>query len=181
MRLNDEQMSDAVVLMSGDAPGATAASALGAVGAGVDTLDVAARGEGDHDLIVGDEVLFSKLGRLGLHNLGAPWVAVLLLQLSQIRLDEGADLADVGQDTLEVGNATADLGQLVLDLAALQRGQAAKLHVKDGLGLLLAEPEARLEVIRGGVAVLRAADRINYRVEVVERNGQAVKNVSARL
>ena len=74
-----------------------------------------------------------------------------------------------------------DLGQLVHDLAPLQRGQPSKLHVEDRLGLLLAQLEARAQVVRGGLAVLRAADRVDHRVEVIQRGGQAFEDVLARL
>ena len=73
------------------------------------------------------------------------------------------------------------LGQLVLNLAALQRGQAAQLHVEDGLGLLLGQLEARLQVGGRGVAVLRPANRIDHGVEVIEGDGQAFEDVLARL
>ena len=73
------------------------------------------------------------------------------------------------------------LGQLVLHLAALQSGQPAQLHIQNRLGLLLAQLEARLQIARRGVAVLRPANSIDHGVEIIEGDGQSVQDVLARL
>ena len=55
--------------------------------------------------------------------------------------DDRALTLRLGQDVFEVGDLGLDLGQIVDDALALQGGQAAQLHVEDGLGLDLVDVE----------------------------------------
>ena len=65
----------------------------------------------------------------------------------------------------------------VLDLLALERRQAGEPHVEDRLRLRLGEPEARHEVRARDVDVGRLADRPDDRVQVVERDLEALEDV----
>ena len=53
------------------------------------------------------------------------------------------DARRVGEDVLELGDELDHREVLVLDLLALERGQAAQLHLEDGVGLDLGQLEAR--------------------------------------
>ena len=83
----------------------------------------------------------------------------------------------VGEDVLQLGDELDDGEVLVLDLLALERGQAAQLHLQDRVGLDLAEREARHQVGAGGLHVRRLADGADDRVEVVERDLEALEDV----
>ena len=63
------------------------------------------------------------------------------------------------------------------DLVGLERGEAREAHVEDRLRLLLGELESLNQAVAGGVRVGRAADQLNHRVEVVERDEQSLENV----
>ena len=73
-------MSSSFVSMPGHA---LAAAPLAAVGLDVRALDVARARDGDHHLLVGQQILDRQLGGLG-EDLGAPRVAVLLLDGQQL-------------------------------------------------------------------------------------------------
>ena len=66
---------------------------------------------------------------------------------------------------------------LVLDLLALERGQAGESHIEDGLGLELGQVEAGHQVRAGRLDVGRLADGLDDRVEVVERDLEALEDV----
>ena len=70
---------------------------------------------------------------------------------------------------------------LVADLVRLERGEAGEAHVEDRLRLQLGELEALDQAVAGGLGVARAADQLDHRVEVVERDQQPLEDVGARL
>ena len=67
------------------------------------------------------------------------------------------------------------------DFAGLQRGQALQAHVEDRLRLLARELELRDQAVARFVGVGRAADQLDHRVEVVERDQQPLEDVGASL
>ena len=105
---------------------ALAAAMLAAVGGDRLALDVAAAGDRDHDVLVGDEVLVGHLAAGVVGDARPALAGVLALQLGQLVLDDLADPGRVGQDVLELGDELDDREVLVLDLLALERGQAAR-------------------------------------------------------
>jgi len=106
-----------------------------------------------------------------------PVVAVLLLEVGKLALDDGEHLARVGEQVLELGDELDDGAVLVLDLLALQRRQATQLHLQDGVGLHLGELELLHEVGAGYIHVGRRADGLDHLVQVVEGDLQAFQDV----
>src|SRR4029078_6745105 len=80
-------------------------------------------------------------------------------------------------DVLELGDELDDLEVLVLDLLALERSEASETHVEDGLRLELREVAPRHEVLARGIDVVRLADRLDHRIEVVEGDLQTLEDV----
>ena len=70
---------------------------------------------------------------------------------------------------------------LLLDRVGLERGQLREAQVEDRRRLDDAQPELLDELAAGGLAVARGADQLDDRVEVVERDEQALEDVGARL
>ena len=98
-------------------------------------LDVAALAERHDHVLGGDEVLGGQLAvRIGLDP-GLAIVAVALLEVGQLVLDDLQDLARVGEQVLELADELDDRLVLVLDLLALERGEPPQLHLEDGVGL----------------------------------------------
>ena len=139
--VRDEQVLDGVLFARDVADDALAAAMLAAVGRDRLALDVAAAGDRDHDVLVGDEVLVGHLAAGVVGDAGAPLAGVLALELGQLVLDDLADPGRVGEDVLELGDELDDREVLVLDLLALEGGQAGQPHVEDGLGLQLGQVE----------------------------------------
>ena len=107
----------------------------------------------------------------------APLAGVLLLQLGQLVLDDLADPGRVGEDVLELGDELDDREVLVLDLLALEGGQAGEPHVEDGLRLELGQVEPAHQVVAGVLDLVRLADGLDDRVEVVEGDLEAFEDV----
>ena len=156
------------------------AAVLRAVGGDRQALDVAGGGDGDDHLLHGDHVLDVDLV-LGGQDLGAAVVAVHLLDLEELLLDDVVDEAFVGQQALQVGDALEEVAVLFLDLVALEGGEVAQTQVDDGLGLLLAEAEAAHEAHLGGLGVLARADDADDLVEVGDGDQQAFQDVGPLL
>ena len=70
---------------------------------------------------------------------------------------------------------------LFLDLVALEGGEVAQAQVDDGLGLLVAEAEARHEAHLGRLGVLARADDADDLVEVGDGDQQAFQDVGPLL
>src|SRR5207248_3651655 len=141
-------------------------------------LDVAAVRQGDDHVFLGNEVFFVELdGALEVQRRAAG-VAVLLLEIAQVVLDEQHDLRLVLQEVFEIGDPLDDLLVLLHDLVALQASEAAQAHVDDSLRLPLRQLEALLQALLCGLLVLRLADRLDDRIQVVERDLEAFQEVS---
>ncbi len=89
-------------------PGATAP--LLAVGGDGGALEVAGVGDGDGDLLVGDEVFELQLGGL-VEDLRAALVAVLLADFFELLDDDAAEFLLRGEDGLVLRDALADFGR----------------------------------------------------------------------
>ncbi len=180
MGAGDEHLVDDVVFFEVDAGNALAAALLGAIRLDRDALDVAGVGDGDNHVLVGDEVLNVEV-LLGAGDLGATLVAELAGDLAHLLLDHAENLLLMRKQVLVVGNRAAQALELLLDLVALQAGQTAELHLKDGRGLFGAEPKALDEAAAGLGVRLRGADDGNDLVDMVEGHEVALKNVRAGL
>ena len=176
----DEQVLDDVLLLRLHPGHALAAPPLASVGLHVGALDVAGARDGDHHLLVGQQVLDGQLGGLG-QDLRAPPVAVLLLDGQQLVPDEPHQLGLGGQDALQLLDELQDLLVLLDDLLALEGGQPSELHVEDGLGLDLGEVEPGHQGVAGRVGVLGLADDADHEVELLDGLAQAGQDVGALL
>ena len=85
----------------------------------------------------------------------------------------------IGQQVFQVGDGLFHLLQLVQYLLALQVGQAAQLHVEDGLRLYLGELEALHQGVAGGLGVGRLPDGLDDLVQEVEGDFEAFQDVGA--
>ena len=178
VRVRHEQVADGVLLDGARADDALAAARLASVGDERLALDVAAARDRDDDVLIGDEVVVGELlVRAALDaRAGAP--AVALLELAELVADDPEHALGVGEDVLQLGDRLDDRDVLVLDLLALERGEAAQLHLEDGVGLDLREAEAGHEVLAGVVHVRRTRGSSRMiAVEVVERGLEALEDV----
>ena len=99
-------------------------------------LDVAGVADRDRHILFGDQVLDAELA-LRVDDLGAPRVAVGLLDLSQLLDDNFHQEGFARQDRAQPCDGLQQLGQLVDDLLALESRETLQLHVENRLRLLL--------------------------------------------
>jgi hypothetical protein len=92
-----------VLLPGGHGADALAAPALGVVFRGGQPLDIAVVGEGEHAVLLGDEVLVVDVLPHVL-DLGLALVAVFVPDLHELGLEHGLDLLGVGQQLLVIGD-----------------------------------------------------------------------------
>src|ERR1700730_1363926 len=169
-------MVDDVVLLETGALHALAAALLAAVQVGLRALGVARLGDGDHHFLAGDQVLIADLS-VGRDDPAAPFVAVLLDDLLEFVVDDGALALRLGQDVFQVGDLHLDLGQVVDDALTFEGGKAPQLHVQDRLGLDVVDVEQLDQPLAGNVDGLRRADQRDHLIERVERLDQSAQNV----
>src|SRR5918997_3208795 len=98
----DKEVVDVVALFQLHPGDAHPAAALLAERVDGDALQVAAVGDGDDHLLLGDEVLYLEVGALVHRDLGPPLVGVGCPDLEELLFDDLVDLGLVGQDALEV-------------------------------------------------------------------------------
>ncbi len=140
----DEQVADIVLLLLVEADDPLASPVLYPVGGDGQPLDVAVTGHRDDHILFLDEVGDVDVIRLNGLDLRPSGVAVALLDIFQVILDEFEYTTRVLEDLAQVGDLFDDRLILLLDLLALKLGEAAEGQVQDGLGLPLGELERRL-------------------------------------
>ena len=135
---------------------------------------------GDDHVVVGIEVLGVELLG-GVDDLRAALVAVLLLDLEQLVLDDLHLHRDILEHLREVGDQLRQLVALGDELAALQTGQGAQAHLDDGRRLDVGQVEALDHRLLGQVGRLRRADDVHDLVDVVLRDEQTQHDVQPLL
>ena len=68
---------------------------------------------------------------------------------------------------------------LFFDLPAFERGQAAQLHIENGLCLQFAQLEALHQAGLGGIRIRQLADGLDDGIDIVERDQVAIQDVDA--
>ena len=176
VRRRGEEVVDHVVGPQRGPTHALAAATLRAVGVDPGALGVAAAGDGDDHVLLGDEVLHRHVAVEELDP-GAAVVAVLVDQLGQLVGHDGPLPLGLGEDVLEVEDHRLELVVLVDDLLALEGGQATQLHLEDRAGLDLVDLEQLDQPVAGRLDGLRPADQGDDLVERVERLEQTTQDV----
>ena len=114
-------------------------------------------------------------------DLRAPLVGEALGDLQELLLDDREHAALVAEDLAQLADALGLVGVLRLDRVGLERGELGEAQVEDRRRLDHREAEAGDELLASVLAVARGADQVDDRVEVVERDQQALEDVHARL
>ena len=180
VRRRDQEVLDEILLLRRHALDALAAAVLAAISIECHALDVVVVRQRDDDVFLSDEVLDVDLARVD-RQARAARIAELRLDRLELVLDDAEDAALICEDGLVVLDGLQDFLILLLDLLALEARQALQAQVQDGLSLFLRELEARNESSARDVSRAALADRRDDRIEVVERDRQALQDVGARL
>lgn len=175
-----EEVCDGVVFAEGCAFDAFAAAFLGAVLVGVGAFGVAAGGDGDDDVVFGDEVFDGHVAVEGVDG-GAAVVAVFVDDFGEFFGDDGALSDGGGEDVFEVGNFCHEVVVFVGEFLTFECCEAPELHFEDGVGLDLVDVE---EVHEAGACVFDGggcADEGDHFVEGVECFEECADDVGAFL
>ena len=100
---------------------------------------------------------------------------------SQLLADDRVDARLVAEDLAQLADPLDLVVVLGLDRVGLERGELRQAQVEDRRRLDLGQREARDELVARVLAVARGADELDDRVEVVERDEQALEHVDAAL
>src|SRR6266550_7085640 len=127
-------------------------------------------------------MLDRQLARRVVDHLGATVVAELRRDLVEVLLDERKDPPRTREDRLELGDELDRLAVVVVQLLALESREPAELHLQDGLGLRLGEPEplAHLSHEQDFLALVRA-DELDDLVDMVVRDLESLEDVRSFL
>ena len=178
VRGRDEEVFDHVVAAQLGAAHALAAALLRAVVVRAGALGESVAGDGDDNVLFGDEVFHRHFPVEG-EDAGATLVAELVNDLAEFAGDDGALTLGRGEDVVEVVDAGLEFAVLVHDLLALEGGQAAQLEGQDGVGLDGVHVEQLDEAVAGLVDRGGAADEGDDLVEGVEGLQVAFEDVQA--
>src|SRR5215217_5738693 len=177
----DEEVIDVIALFQLHPGDAHPAATLLAERVDGDALEVAAVGDGDNHLLLGDEVLDLEVHALLGRDRRPALVGVGRPDLAQLLLHYAVNLRLVGQHAFEVLDLLLQVLVLALHLLALHRGETLQPEVEDGLGLTLGELEVLHEVVARRLHATRTPDGRDDLVEVRERDKEAFEYMGARL
>src|SRR6516164_8098135 len=169
-------MRDDVVLLEAGALHALAAAFLAPVEIRLGALGVSGFGDGDDDVLAGDQVLVADVS-VGRDDSGATVVAVFVDDLFEFVAHDRALPLRFGQDVFQVGDFGFDLGQVIDDPLALEGRQAAQLHVQDGLRLDVVDVKELDQSGAGDVDCFRRPDQRDDLVQRVQRLDQTAQDV----
>src|SRR5881394_524346 len=127
-------MLDEILVLGHRAETAFAAAALARIGRYRRALDVAALGDGDGHVFIGDQVLNRVLSSY-LGNFSPAVVAKLLFYFFDFLDDYRAQRLLVAQNLFQLRNQLDDRFIFIDDLLAFERRQPAQLQIENGLGL----------------------------------------------
>ena len=180
MRADGHQVFDEVGLAGGCADFAAPAAALGAIERERCALDIAAVRDGDQHVFVDDQIFDRKIA-FGLDDLGAARVAEFLFDVFDFEAISAHHLAFIVEHLGEPRDGV--LGFLVLGAILSRSSEVSRREreIEDRLGLKLGERELAHQTGARGLGIFRRANQLDHRVEVLERDQQAVEDVQARL
>ena len=180
VRGGGEEVLHHVVGPQGGAAHALASALLRPVLVGAGALGVAAAGDRDDHVLLGDQVLHGHVPVEG-HDLGAAVVAVLVDDLGQLLGDQLALAGVRGQDRVVLVDERGQAVVLLHDLLALQGGQAAQLQAQDRVGLHAVDVQQLHQARAGLVGVGRATDQGDDLVQRIQRLEVAAVDVDLLL
>jgi len=179
MRIGGYQKAYRVLFACRHAYDAAPSPVLQDIGLGRHAFHETALRERNHHILVRDQVFFREAQRLLVGYLGGARIAELAAERFGLFLDKPVDARRIGQQVLQIGNGLFDLFQLIEYLLAFEIGQAAELHVEDGLRLYLGKLEALHKSAAGGIGVGRLAYGLDDLVQKIERYLEAFKYMLA--
>ncbi len=127
-------MLDEVFFLGARADAALAAAALMAIGVGGGALDVAGMADGDEHVGVGDQIFQLDFVDF-VHDLGAAFVAVSLVNFAQLRGNDLLQLFFAVENFFQFGDQFANGFQFLENFIDGELREAVELQFEDGVNL----------------------------------------------
>ena len=140
------------------------------------TLDITHMRNGDNHIIISIEILRVELLSRE-DNLRTALVAILLLDLDQLVLDDLHLHTLVSQHCVVVVDTLLQLITLGSQLAVLQTGQCTQAHLHNSRRLQLRQTELLHQRLTTRFGILRCTDRMDHLVDIILSNQQTQHNV----
>ncbi len=169
VRRRGEELRHPVFFARVHADAALAAALLRAIVLRARALDVPGVRDGHDHLFFLDEILFEDLGVV-LHDLGAPLVGVLRLDLLELHDDHVVEQLRAREDGLVPADRVAELGVVLGELLVLEAREPRQAHLEDGLRLALGQG-VRVLLLRLVDLVLRPPGPEDEGLEAAEGQG----------
>ena len=144
------------------------------------TLDVAHMRDGDYHIVISIEILWVELLRR-IHNLGTTLIAVSVLHLDKLVLNDLQLHLDTCQYIVEVVNLTLQLGTLILQFFNLQACQLTQTHLGNSRRLNLAQTKTLLQSLLCQIVITRVSDNMYNFVNIILRNDKTLHNMHTLL
>ena len=180
MRRHRDELIDDIVLIQRHTLDAAAATVLYLVGIGRNPLDIAVLRKRNNDILNRNQILIIHVADR-IKNLCLARIIVFIADHAQLILENLIDPCLMGQNILQIRNFDQKILIFRLDLFTLQTGQAAELHIQNGLRLNLIQTEAAHQTRHSLIGILRITDRMNDRIQIVDRNPQTFQNMGTVL
>ena len=172
----DDVVDDVIFTQRGAADTATA-PALCLVCAGQNRLHVTGSRHGDHDLLVGNQVLERGLAGIG-DDPRPTGVTIFGLNLAKLLGNQHPPLLLARQQSFELSDERQELRVFLTQLSGLERRQAPQRHVEDVGRLDLGKLESLHQAITRRPHVRRRLDDLDDFVDVVEGDEQPFDDMS---
>ena len=130
-----------VTFLGGHAQNALSATVLLVVGIQLHALDVVVVADGNHHILIGNQIFLIHLGHI-VGNGSAAFITELCLYLGKLLLDDSHNLAFISQHGFQPFNLFQNFLIFFLNLLTLQTGQPLQTQIKNCLSLLLRQLEA---------------------------------------
>ena len=140
------------------------------------TFDIAQMRNSDHHLVVGVHIFRIELGS-HLHNLRAALIAVFVLDLDKLGIDDVVTHLLAGQQLVQMRNQFLDLLIFRLQLIDTQTSESRQTHIYDSFRLQIVQIETLLQV---SLSICRSAactDDTNHLVDIIYGDDQALQDV----
>lgn len=157
-----------------------AAALLLLIGRKRGALDVAAPRQGDHHILIRNEVLNVNAAQFIHEHFRAAGRGIGSLDFIRFIAQHAAQHGRILQDGSQVGDKTLKLGILVLQLVAFQPGETLQTHIQNALGLNFRKAESLHQAVAGVQRRGRCLDQRHDLVDDVQGLEQPFHDMRAR-
>ena len=175
----DELVND-IILVQFHTLDSLAAAVLHAVVIGCHALDISVGGEGNDNILHGDQIFVFHICR-SIDDFASSRICELIFDLKEFFLDDCLDSFVMRENILIICDLFKEFRIFPLNSFSFQSGEPSKLHIENGLSLDFIEIEAVHKPRHGFIGILGIPDCMNDCIEVIHRNAQSFEDMGSVL